>query len=97
MAGTLLDQNTLAETNDFISKCRAELIKKALVIDAGTGGSNTAERVLASNVLNNPDGYAAIVARLIAFGNATVAAAAPVVPADADMAYVVNEAWPHLR
>lgn len=97
MAGTLLDQNTLAGTNDFIAKCKGELIKKCLYIDLGQNSESVALRNLAANILNDPAPYAARVAVLIAFGNATVAAAAPVVPVDADMAYVVNEAFAHLR
>jgi len=97
MAGTLADQLTLSNDNAFIGKCKAELVKKCLTIDAGTGGESATLRALASSILNGPDGYAERIAVLIAFGNATVAAAAPAVPADADMAYVVNEAFPHLR
>lgn len=97
MAGTLLDQATLAGTNDFVQKCKGELIKKALYLDLGQSGASTAERNLATAILNEPDGYATRIAVMIAFGNATVAANAPAVPPDADMAYVVNEAWPHLR
>lgn len=97
MAGTLADQLTLSNDNAFIGKCKGELIKKCLTIDAGTGGATTSARMLASNILNSPDQYAATIAVLIAFGNATIAAASPAVPADADMAYVVNEAFAHLR
>ena len=97
MAGTLADQLTLSSDNAFIGKCKGELVKKCLTIDAGTAGDDTTTRNLASAILNSPDSYASRVAVLVAFGNATVAAAAPAVPADADMAYVVNEAFAHLR
>ena len=97
MAGTLADQLTLSNDNAFIGKCKGELVKKCLTIDAGTGGDDTNTRNLASSVLNAPEAYASRVAVLIAFGNATVAAAAPTVPDDADMAFVVNEAFAHLR
>ena len=97
MAGTLADQLTLSNDNAFIGKCKAELVKKCLVIEAGAVGDALSTRNLAASILNSPDSYASRVAVLIAFGNATVAAAAPAVPADADMAYVVNEAFAHLR
>lgn len=97
MAGTLADQITLARDSAFIDKCEGELVKKALYLDLGQSGASTTERVLASNILNGPRPYAERIATLIAFGNATTAAAAPAVPLDADMAYVVNEAFPHLR
>lgn len=97
MAGTLADQATLSVDAAFIAKCKAELVKKCLYIDLGQSGESTTVRLLATNILQAPDGYASRCAVLIAFGNATVAAAAPAVPDDADMAYVVNEAFEHLR
>lgn len=97
MAGTLADQLTLSQDNAFIGKCKGELVKKCIYIDLGQNGEDTTTRNLASNILNSPDSYASRIATLIAFGNATVAAAAPAVPADADMAYVVNEQFVHLR
>ena len=97
MAGTLADQLTLSNDNAFIGKCKGTLVKKCLVIAAGAVGDNIATRNLAESIFNSPDTYASRVAVMIAFGNATVAAAAPAVPADADMAYVVNEAFAHLR
>jgi hypothetical protein len=90
MAGTFADQATLASDNAFIAKVRAALIYRATELYNSETAQSWAVLKQARGILDNAGGDAAKIAALVASGNPTIAAAAPVVPSDSDTQYAVN-------
>lgn len=96
MAGTYSEQAQLALTNDFISLVKVSLIKRALELNAEDVKHTVNEINLYKDIISNADGYASRVAWLVACGNPTIGAAAPVVPNSNDTQYAVNQVIPLL-
>lgn len=93
MAGTFADQAVLATDNAFINKCRVALIFRATQLMNSTDAQSpaTLDRLNQANaILSNAGSQAPNIAWLVATGNATIAAAAPVVPIDGDVQFAVN-------
>lgn len=90
MAGTFTDQNTLATDNAFIAKVRCAMIYRANQNATSSSRNTLDELQQAKSILMNAAAEASNMARLIASGNATIAAAAPAVPSDGDTQYAVN-------
>lgn len=90
MAGTFAEQAALAADNNFINKCRCAIIFRAVEL-LTTNGTNEYIRQAMLNALRNGGADAALMAARLASGSATIAAAAPAVPSDADTQTAVNQ------
>ena len=91
MAGTFADQATLAGDNAFINKCRAAMIFRAVELVNSSTAQNLATLSKMDSIIRSAAGSAEVMARLIASGNATIAAASPAVPIDSDVQFAVNQ------
>ena len=96
MAGTYAEQTTLAQDSQFINLCRAALIKRAFELDDGTDKQTLGTLNLVNGVMSDSAGYAQRMAWLVACGNPTIGAAAPVLPSQGDVQYAVNTYLPKL-
>ena len=93
MAGTLTDKATLATDNAFINKVRVAMIFRANELLASTSAQNAGTRVAlvnADTIFRNAGSDAPSMAWRVSAGNATIGAAAPVVPSDSDTQFAVN-------
>lgn len=88
--GTFTDQATLANTNEFIDKCRAAMLFRAVELINSQTPQTLAVLSKMHSILSSAGAGAENMAWLVATGNATVAAAAPEVPSDGDVQFVVN-------
>lgn len=90
MAGTFAEQATLATDNAFINKCRVAMIFRANQLMTSATAQTVRTLDQANTILNNSGNFAPTMAWLVATGNATISAAAPIVPNDADTQFAVN-------
>lgn len=95
MAGTYADVATLAADTTFQQKMQVAMIDAAVAImgEATNTPQFDARRALAVSVLAQPSAQVARVALIAAASNATFRAAAPAVPSDGDVAFVVASLW----
>lgn len=95
MPGTYSDVATLAADASYQAKIKVALLDAAIDImaEATTTPQYDRRRELAIDVLRNPDAHVARVALIVAASNETIRAAAPAVPADGDVQFVVNSIW----
>jgi len=92
MAGTLAEQSELAVSNAFIAKVKCAMIFRANQNYTSETKQSLAVLEQSKSILRNAASDAPALAAIIASGNATIAAAAPAVPSDADTQYAVNTA-----
>lgn len=93
MAGTNADIATLSNDASFIVSVRAEMIKAAVYHTSAEGLAAAEVLVAKANrarrIIANGGADAERMAKVIAAGNPTIAAASPAVPADGDVAYCI--------
>ncbi len=90
MAGTFAEQATLATDNAFINKCRTAMLFQAMQLTTSATAQNVKTLAQMQSILQSAGGSAANLAWVVATGNSTIAAAAPVVPNDSDTQFAVN-------
>lgn len=90
MAGTFSDQATLAQDVAFINKVRAAMLFRAVELTTSESPQTLDTLQKMDSILQSAGGQAPSLAWLVATGNATIAAAAPAVPSDGDVQFVVN-------
>ena len=92
MAGTFAEQATLAVDAGLKVKVVAALVKNAtLRLSSGyTPIPTGAVSIMARDIIADPDTWANRWCRVVAYGNATTASAAPAMPPDGDVDFIVN-------
>jgi hypothetical protein len=92
MAGTFAEQSQLAADAALAVKVKAALIKNAtLRLGAGyTPIPTGATSIMARAIIADPASWTTRWCDIVAYGNPTTSSAAPVVPVDGDVDYIVN-------
>jgi hypothetical protein len=91
MAGTFAEQAELAASAELAVKVKAALIKNAAYhLDPAVVATLAGVKTFARELILAPDPWIQRFADIVAYGNATTAAAAPAVPTDQDTDYIVN-------
>lgn len=96
MANTFSDKATLATSNEFINQVKLALIQRSNELLVAAEKFERAELNQANVIFRNAGNDAALTAWLIVITDATVAASAPNIPADADVQTAVNNVLPML-
>jgi len=91
MAGSFLDQYALSTNNDFLAKVRCAMIFRATEVWNNSQKFSYSTLEQAKIILTDrSSGMFEMIARYVASGNATIAAAAPAMPSDGDVQFAVN-------
>lgn len=90
MAGTFADKATLAGDNAFINKCRVAMIFRANELLTSSTAQSVKTLTAMDGIFRNAASDAPSMAWRVSAGNATIGAAAPVVPIDTDVQFAVN-------